>query len=44
MEDKVKLAFLYFLEHVLFEKERKTLISMQWVTFVDNLKTFNKYS
>ena len=34
---------MYFLEHVLFEKERKNLIDMQWVALADNLKAFNKY-
>ena len=38
-----KLALLYFLKHVLFEKERKNLINMEWVALVDNLEAFNKY-
>ena len=37
------MTLLYFLEHVLFGKERKNLIDMQWVALVDNLKAFNKY-
>ena len=39
----VKLALLYFLEHVLLGKERKNLIDMQQVGLVDCLKVFNKY-
>ena len=39
----VKLALLYFLEHVLLGKEGKILIDMQWVGLVDCLEVFNKY-
>ena len=39
----VKLALLYFLEHVLLGKEGKNLIDMQWVGLVDCLEVFNKY-
>ena len=39
----VKLALLYFLEHVLLGKEGKNLINMQWVGLVDCLEVFNKY-
>ena len=39
----IKLALLYFLEHVLFGKERKNLMDMKWVALVDNLEAFNKY-
>ena len=39
----IKLALLYFLEHVLFGKEGKNLIDMEWVALVDNLEAFNKY-
>ena len=39
----IKLALLYFLEHVLFGKEWKILIDMEWVALVDNLEAFNKY-
>ena len=42
-EDMVKLALLYFLEHVLLGKEGKILIDMQWVGLVDCLEVFNKY-
>ena len=41
--DMVKLALLYFLEHVLLGKEMKTLIDMKWVSLVDCLEVFNKY-
>ena len=37
------MALLYFLEHVLFGKERKNLMDMKWVALVDNLEAFNKY-
>ena len=37
------MALLYFLEHVLFGKEGKNLIDMEWVALVDNLEAFNKY-
>ena len=37
------MSLLYFLKHVLFEKERKKLIDMEWVALVDNLEAFNKY-
>ena len=39
----IKLALFYFLEHVLFGKEGKNLIDMEWVALVDNLEAFNKY-
>ena len=39
----IKLALFYFLEHVLFGKEGKNLIDMEWVVLVDNLEAFNKY-
>ena len=39
----VKLALLYFLEHVLLWKEGKNLIDMQWVSLIDCLEVFNKY-
>ena len=42
-EDIVKLALLYFVEHVLLGKEWKNLIDLQWVQLVDNLEEFNKY-
>ena len=42
-KDVVKLTLLYFKEHVLFGKEGKILIYMEWVTLVDNLEGFNKY-
>ena len=42
-EDMVKLALLYFLEHVLLGKEGKILIDMQWVGLVDCFEVFNKY-
>ena len=42
-KDVVKLTLLYFKEHVLFGKEGKILIDMEWVTLVDNLEAFNKY-
>ena len=42
-EEVIKLAFLYFLEHVLFGKGGKNLIDMEWVALVDNLEAFNKY-
>ena len=42
-EEVIKLALLYFLEHVLFGKEGKNLIDMEWVALVDNLEAFNKY-
>ena len=42
-EDIVKLALLYFVEHVLLGKEGKNLIDLQWVQLVDSLEEFNKY-
>ena len=42
-KDVVKLTLLYFKEHVLFGKEGKILIDMQWVTPIDNLEAINKY-
>ena len=42
-EDIVKLALLYFVEHVPLGKEGKNLIDLQWVQLVDNLEEFNKY-
>ena len=42
-EDIVKLALLYFVEHVLLKKEGKKLIDLQWVQLVDSLEEFNKY-
>ena len=42
-EDMVKLALLYFLEHVLLGKEGKNLIYMQWVGLFYCLEVFNKY-
>ena len=37
-DDMVKLALLFFLEHVLLGKEGKILIDMEWVSLVDCLK------
>ena len=39
----VKLALLYFLEHVLLGQEEKNLKDMQWVSLVDCFEVFNKY-
>ena len=42
-EEILKLALLYFLEHVLLGKYGKNLIDLHWVQLVDSLEDFNKY-
>ena len=42
-EEILKLALLYFLEHVLLGKKGKNLIDLHWVQLVYSLIDFNKY-
>ena len=43
LDDKVKIALLYFLEPTILSSNPKKIIRQEYMSMVDDLKTFNSY-